>query len=73
MIPELDLEHAQHYYGLWILDSDDLRVINRERQKFYNEHGTLCIHTTELQDWLRSPFDLDGRIRQALWYNARRE
>ena len=73
MIPELTLEQAcQHYWQEvpWTLDEDDLRIINKVRRLFHEEHGTLCIHTTELQDWLRSPRNLSGRIAGSLWNHA---
>jgi hypothetical protein len=65
----LTLEQARRFYWQevpWVIDDQDLRIINRVRRMFLEKHGTLAKHVTHLQEWLRVE-SVEGNIRGALW------
>jgi peptidoglycan/xylan/chitin deacetylase (PgdA/CDA1 family) len=68
----ITLEEAQRFYWQevpWVLDTGDLKIINRVRRMFKEKHGTLAVYTTHLQDWLGGE-SVEGNIRGALWTAA---
>lgn len=68
----LTLEQAQQAYWQevpWVIDGDDLKIINRVRKLFYEKFGTLAKHVTHFQEWLGVE-SVEGNVRRALWHHA---
>lgn len=73
---DLTLEEAQRTYGRlvsWVLDNNDLRIINRVRNEWTNEKDEIRKNTynTQMEDKLSKLWDKHMlRIKDLLWKNA---
>lgn len=72
MTTDLTLEQAQHTYGRslvpWVLDEDDLKIINRTRRDCKAQTGS-CMRFDE-GDYRRK--DINEILHKRLWYEAQK-